>query len=129
MRPDLHKHIRRVSIICVAIGGLYLLALAFVALLSLMAAYHAIGQEPLLPAALSIAPFFFLLGLLGIWHIATGRAFHAGRNWSRASLWVLAILNIGNVPIGTAFGFYAIWLLRRTRPGAAPLLPGGKQIS
>lgn len=86
MHSNLNKHIRRVSVICMAIGGLYLLGLAFFAAFSLVAAHNAGSDMRLFPAAMSVAPFFLLLGLLGIWHIATGRAFQAGKNWSRASL-------------------------------------------
>ena len=117
MSWDLQKHIRIVSKICIAIGVIYLLALAFFSVAGLMAAYNAIGEHPLLPAALSVVPFFAILALLGILHIATGRAFRAGKSWARTSLWILSILNIGNVPLGTGFGIYSIWLLVKTRPG------------
>lgn len=115
MDQDFQKHVRIVSTICICIGVFYLLALVFVSILSLMAAHNAPARQPLLPAALSVLPFFSLLGLLGVLHIATGRAFRVGRSWARVSMWVISIVNIGSVPIGTAFGVYAIWLLMKTR--------------
>ncbi len=59
--------------------------------------------------------FLLPLGLIGVLHILTGRAFRAGTNWARITLWTLAIINLGNVHVGTAIGTYAIWILIKIR--------------
>ena len=35
-------------------------------------------------------------------------------NMTFTTLWILAILNLGNIPLGTGFGIYAIWVLLKT---------------
>jgi len=113
------KHIRIVSNILIALGIFYLLAVVFVTVIGLWATKNYAQVDtpgtPLLPALLTGAAFLIPLALFGIMHIITGRAFKTHANWARIALWILAILNLGNVPLGTAFGAYAIWILVNTR--------------
>ncbi len=113
------KHIRIVSNILLALGIFYLLAVVFAAGIGLWATNNYVQADttgsPLLPALLTGAAFLIPLALFGIMHIMVGRAFRSGANWARIALWILAILNLGNVPLGTAFGAYAIWILVNTR--------------
>ena len=113
----MQKHIRIVSTIMIVFGILYLLAVVFLGLIGLMAAKNQAqtGDAALLPAVLTGVAFLIPLALVGVLHILTGRAFRAGTSWARIVLWILAIINLGNVPVGTAIGAYAIWVLVKTR--------------
>lgn len=117
MNQDMQKHIKIVSILFICMGVFYLLATACIGMLGLMAAKnHAqAGDIPMLPAMLTGITILLPLGLGGLLHILTGRAFRAGKNWARIVTWILAIINLGNVPLGTAFGGYTIWVLVKTR--------------
>lgn len=98
-------------------GIIYLLVTAFVGILGLMAAKNQAqtGDVAVLPAVLTGVTFLLPLGLIGIMHILTGFAFRAGKGWARIITWILAIINLGNVPVGTAIGAYTIWVLVKTR--------------
>lgn len=113
------KHIRIVSNILLALGILYLAGVVFFAVFGTWVTnnYMQAGnaESSLIPAMLTGLFFLIPLALFGIMHIIVGRAFRSGANWSRIALWILAILNLGNVPLGTAFGAYAIWILVNTR--------------
>jgi hypothetical protein len=113
------KHVRLVSIILYILGAFYLAGAAFFTIVGLWATKNYIqadqAETALVPAILTGAAFLIPLVLFGLFHIITGRAFQKQVNWARIALWILAILNLGNVPLGTAFGAYAIWVLVNTR--------------
>lgn len=113
----MQKHVRIISIIMIVSGILYLLATLFLGVIGLMAVKNQAqtGSSDLMPAMITGVVFLLPLGLIGVLHIFTGRAFRAGTNWSRIALWILAIINLGNVPVGTAIGAYAMWVLVKTR--------------
>ncbi len=118
MKKDMEKHVRIVSKIMLALGIFYLVLLGLFCLLGLWATknYLQAGEDvALVPAFLTGLTFLIPLGLFAVFHIITGRAFPAGAPWARIALWILAALNLGNVPLGTAFGAYAIWILVNTR--------------
>jgi len=113
----MQKHVRIVSIMQIVFGSLYLLAAAGLGLIGLWAIKN---QNPteitgVLPAIISGTIFFLPLGVIGILHVLTGRAFRTGKKWSRITLWILSVINLGNVPVGTAVGGYSIWVLVNTR--------------
>ena len=115
-QQNIQKHVRIISIIMIVSGILYLLATLFFGVIGLIALKNqAQTGNSDLPAMISGVVFLLPLGLIGVLHIFTGRAFRAGANWSRISLWILAIINLGNVPVGTAIGAYAMWVLVKTR--------------
>ena len=115
-QQNIQKHVRIISIIMIVSGILYLLATLFFGVIGLMALKNqAQTGNSDLPAMITGVVFLLPLGLIGVLHIFTGRAFRAGANWSRISLWILAIINLGNVPVGTAIGAYAMWVLVKTR--------------
>jgi hypothetical protein len=98
-------------------GILYLLLTAFIGIFGLLAAKNQAQTRDaaMLPAMLTGVTFLFILGMIGVMHILTGRAFRAGKGWARIVTWILAIINLGNVPLGTAIGSYTIWVLVKTR--------------
>ena len=119
MTQDMKKHIRIISKTLIVLGYFYLALLVFFGLIALWATknYVQAGTEEvaLLPTLTAGIIISLPLALFAIMHILTGRAFQRGANWARISLWILAILNLGNVPLGTAFGAYAIYVLVNTR--------------
>ena len=116
----MQKHIRIISIILIVLGGFYLLGAVFIIIIGLMATSNQAQavDVSLLPTVLTGGTILFPLVLLGVVHILTARAFRAGKKWSRIALWILAIINLGNVPVGTGIGLYAMWVLLNTRQDA-----------
>ncbi len=115
---DMEKHKRIINTLLMIMGVIYLVGAAVLTGIGMMATKNQLQADPnvaLLPAALTGAVFLIPLVLFGLFHIFTGRAFRRDETWARIALWILAILNLGNVPLGTAFGGYAIWVLTKTR--------------
>jgi hypothetical protein len=117
----MQKHTRIICTILTIMGSIYLLLAVFVGIIGLMATQSQgeTNNVALLPAMLTGVTFLIPLILFGVLHILTGKAFRAGKGWARVALWILAILNLGNVPIGTGLGIYAIWILMKTRESLA----------
>jgi len=116
-QQNMKKHIRIISIIMIVSGILYLLATLLLGVIGLIALNNQAqtGDIAVMPAIITGIVLLFPLGFIAVLHILTGRAFRAGTNWARISLWILAIINLGNVPVGTAIGVYAMWVLVKTR--------------
>ena len=112
----MEKHIRIISTIMIVFGVIYLIAAVCIGILGITAVSNEAqsGGAALLPAGLTGAVLLLPLILLGILHIFTGRGFREGKSWARIVLWILSILNLGNVPLGTLVGVYAIWVLVKT---------------
>ncbi|HEB69310.1 MAG TPA: hypothetical protein ENI88_06790 [Desulfobulbus sp.] len=125
MKQNIDKHIATVSLIFIVLGIIYLLATAGLGIVGMIAARHH-GQTveiALLPAVLTGLIILLPLGLFGTLHILAGRAFRKGKAWARICIWILAAINLGNVPIGTATGIYAIWVLVKTRDNVKKMRP------
>ena len=120
MKKDMQKHVRLVSIILMVLGGVYLLAAVFAGIVGLMATKNQAQSidVALLPTLLTGGTILLPLVLVGGLHIVTAKAFRAGKGWARIAMWILAVLNLGNVPLGTGLGIYAIWVLINTREEA-----------
>lgn len=58
--------------------------------------------------ALVLGSFLVLLALPGI---IGGWALYTERRWARPVMLVLAILQLANIPFGTALGIYTLWAL------------------
>jgi len=116
-QQNLQKHVRIISIIMIVSGILYLLATLLLGVIGLIALNNQAqtGDIAVMPAIITGIVLLFPLGFIAVLHILTGRAFRAGTNWARIALWILAIINLGNVPVGTAIGAYAMWVLVKTR--------------
>jgi len=120
MKKNMVKHVRIVSVILMVLGGAYLLAALFIGIVGLMATKNQAQSidVALLPTILTGGTILLPLLLIGVVHIVTAKAFRAGKGWSRIAMWILAVLNLGNVPLGTGLGVYAIWVLINTREEA-----------
>jgi len=116
MKKNMVKHVRIVSVILMVLGGAYLLAAVFIGIFGLMATKNQAQSIDiaLLPTILTGGTILLPLFLIGVVHIITAKAFRAGKGWSRIAMWILAVLNLGNVPLGTGLGVYAIWILINT---------------
>lgn len=69
----------------------------------------------------ALAIFFLILALPGL---LLAWALIARKEWAVPLGWVLAVLNLFNLPVGTALGIYTIWVL--TREETRLLLRGGR---
>ncbi|MCK5517508.1 MAG: hypothetical protein KAI39_11580 [Desulfobulbaceae bacterium] len=120
MKQNMQKHVRIISILLIVLGIIYLLVAGFACIFGLMAINNQAqdGGVFLLPTMLTGGVILFPLVLLGVLHILIARAFREDKGWSRIGLWILAILNLANVPLGTGLGIYAMWVLMKTREGA-----------
>ena len=116
-QQNMQKHVRILSIIMIVSGILYMILVFLLGVIGLMAVKNQAqtGDIAVIPAIVTGLVLLLPLGFIGVLHIFTGRAFRSGRNWARISLWILAIINLGNVPVGTAIGAYAMWVLVKTR--------------
>jgi hypothetical protein len=119
MAQDMEKHARILSKIMIALGIFYLVLFVLACVIGLWAANNQMQNSEmdvsLLPTLLTGAMIVIPLGLLGVFHILTGRAFQERVKWARIAMWILAVINLGNVPLGTALGAYGIWVLVNTR--------------
>lgn len=119
--PDFH--IKLVSILHIISGGLTLLALCFVGLLSSFATKIGSLKQSLNIGGNSIQlppppmPMLFLSCVLGcfvlycIFQIYAGAMLFKGNNYARIAIIVLSVLSIANVPIGLVIGLYSLWVL------------------
>ena len=54
---------------------------------------------------------FIFLGVLSVPGIIGGIGLLQGREWARILVLILSVINLINIPIGTAIGGYSIWVL------------------
>jgi hypothetical protein len=52
-----------------------------------------------------------LVGILSLPSVLAGWGLLKGRSWARILTIILAILSLPNIPIGTAIGVYALWVM------------------
>ena len=108
------RHLKIVAYLHIAFGALSLLA-AVIVFLSLGLAGGIVSTQGEHEAAgiLGIIAFSVtgLLTLLSIPDLLTGWALLAERAWAKPLLIVISILNLLNLPFGTALGIYSLWAL------------------
>ncbi|MDR3457979.1 MAG: hypothetical protein P4N60_11075 [Verrucomicrobiae bacterium] len=110
----MQKHIQVVAAIHIALGFLSLLAaiIIFAALGLAGGIVIAQGQHQaagiLGIVAIAVGGLLTVLslpGLLGGW------ALYSGRSWGRPCILVLGVIDLLNIPFGTALGIYTLWAL------------------
>lgn len=116
MAVNTERHVHIVCCILKVIGFLYLIGVMAILVLGTATLFgdgHA-GDIP--NSQVSLTGFMLLLplALFGILHILAARGFQENERWGRVLLWVLSLLNLTSLPLGTAFGAYSIWVLYRT---------------
>lgn len=111
-------HVKVVGALFIAIGALGLLVAVFVmATMGLSAGLVGIAADPVdaeiaqpILAVIGAAVTVFLL-VLSVPGIVVGWGLLNYRPWARIAGIVLAVLNLLNIPFGTALGIYALWVL------------------
>ena len=105
------RHVQIIGIMQIALGVILLAAGGFL-FVTMTGAGLISGDAEALSILLVIASMltlFFLI--LSVPSIIAGAGLLGMRPWARVLTLVLAALNLFNVPIGTAFGIYAFWVL------------------
>lgn len=110
-------HIQVVAALHIAFGAISLLIALFLFLALGLAGGIVVTQGP--PDAASVAAILGIVGmvlcglfvLLSLPGIIGGWALYTGRPWGRPVILVLAVLDLLNIPIGTALGIYSLWAL------------------
>jgi hypothetical protein len=117
-KPSTTDHIRIVGVLYIALGIIGLVA-GGITLAALLAAGVIAGDSDTLSVlaiiGIAIGGFLFVLSLpaiIGGWWLMRYK------EWARILVVVLGILQIGNVPLGTALGAYTLWVLLINEPTA-----------
>ena len=116
--PPATDHIRIVGVLYIALGVIGIMAggITFAALLAAgVLTNDADTLSVLTIIGLAIGAFIFVLSLPAI---IGGWGLMQHREWARILVVVLGILQIGNIPVGTALGAYTIWVLLINEPTA-----------
>jgi hypothetical protein len=117
------------------LGWLYILTSAFFLLIGLLLfvflsgiGWFAAADDPSAPAILTIIGIFIggIMALLGVPGILAGWGLLKRKNWGRILALFVGIINIFNVPIGTALGIYTLFVL--LQPDASDYFQGGKIV-
>ena len=110
----MEQHLRIISILDIVFGVLAILAgLLLVVLFGIGGGVFggvSVTVEPGLMVLIGVV-FGSIFGLLGLFQIIVGVKLKKHVPWSRIAQIVIAILSLGNFPIGTAFGIYCLWAL------------------
>jgi hypothetical protein len=124
-------HHQIVALLHIAFGVLSLMFAAVIFASLGLAGGIVLSQGEAAPAgilgivALFVGGFLVLLALPGI---IGGWALYAERSWARPVVLVLGILQLANIPFGTALGIYTLWALlyepQSQLPAAQRLQPG-----
>ncbi len=112
---DMKKHITVVGAIHIGFGIIGLVA-AFTVLIILVGTGLLVlsieGDELPLTILASVAVFVTLfLAVLSIPELIGGIGVLKYKNWARYLVLIIAVLNLFNIPVGTAVGIYSIWVL------------------
>lgn len=108
---DMKSHIKIVGIINIVFGvlGLFVAGVLFL----ILTGAGLLSEDPEAMTILSIVAVALssLIAVLSIPEILTGYGILKYKSWGRILGIIIAILNLLNIPIGTAFGIYALWVL------------------
>ena len=116
---DMKKHITAVGAIHIGFGIVGLIA-AFIVIVVLVGTGLLVlsieGDNVPLTIMGSVALFVTLiLAIFSIPEIIGGVALLRYKNWARYLILIIAVLNLFNIPIGTAVGVYSIWVLMQDK--------------
>ena len=112
---DMKKHVTAVGAIHIGFGILGLIA-AFIVLVVLIGSGLLVlsieGDELPLTILASVAVFVTIfLAILSVPELIGGLGILNYKNWARYLVIVVSVLNLFNIPVGTAVGIYSIWVL------------------
>jgi hypothetical protein len=110
------NHMQVVAILHIALGALSVLGAILLVVFLGLAGSIVVSQGEQAAAsilgmvALVLGGFLILLGLPGI---IGGWALFTEHSWGRPLIMVVGVLELLNIPIGTAVGIYTLWVLLR----------------
>lgn len=114
---DIETHFTVVAVIEFALAGPLLLFGLFVAVGGLVGAGFAEAFSGVPALGSLIAGAGLLVGLLFVGlalpAIASAVGLLQRKSWAKVLTLVVAVLNLLNIPVGTIFGIYAIWVMTR----------------
>ena len=116
-------HIQIVAALHIAMGALSLLAaIAVFAFLGIAGGIVVSQGEHEAAGIIGIVAVVLggLLAVLALPGIIGGWALFAGRSWGRPFVMVLGVIQLINIPFGTALGIYTLWALLREPPPQTP---------
>ena len=116
-------HIQVVAALHIALGVLSLVAAIIIFLLLGLATGIVVSQGERGAAGIVGVVAVVLGGLLAVLSlpgIIGGWALWSGKPWGRPVVLVLGILDLLNIPFGTALGIYTLWALLHNPPPPAP---------
>lgn len=115
---EMAPHLQLLGILALLLGGFSLIGgLAALVALGTAAPFFEASGGP--EGVLAVLLFVPVVGL-AVGAIVCGVGLLKHRAWARPPSLVVAAFSLFSVPVGTAFGAYAFWVL--TRPGTAQLL-------
>lgn len=107
----METHVKVVGLINIVFGflGLFIAGILFIAI----AGGGFISGDPTAMTITSIVAVVLsgIFSLFSIPEIVVGFAILKKKSWGRILGVIVAILDLINIPIGTAFGIYALWVL------------------
>lgn len=120
----MEQHIRAVAIIHIIMGALGLLAaIVVLGVFILGAGAASMSGDPDAPAAALFSGtcgtiLAVFIAVISLPSIIAGMGLQKRKEWARILTIILSVLNLFNVPIGTAIGAYSMWALLDARSKA-----------
>ena len=122
----MEKHITLVAVMSIGLGALELVggAIGFAVLVAVgLVSGDATGMSVMTVLAIAVAGFVAVISLPSI---IGGIGLLKRKSWARVLMLIVGVLELPNVPLGTALGVYTLWVMihdetRRileARPGA-----------
>ena len=107
----MEKHVTIVAVLRIAFGALGILA-AIIILLAVVGGGLISGDSDAMRVTAIVGPSIALvLVLVSLPGIIGGVGLLKYKPWARILVIILAILDLFNIPIGTALGIYTLWVL------------------
>jgi hypothetical protein len=111
----LEQHIRVVAIIHIILGALGLVAAIAVFALGLGSGLMSGDPDAAIAGGTCGTIIAVIIGVLSLPSIIAGLGLQKRKEWARILTIILSVLNLFNVPIGTAIGAYSMWALLDAR--------------
>ena len=108
---DMKGHIKAVGIINIVFGVLGLIVAGSLFLIIAGAGIISGDPEAMTITSIVAVALSSLIAVLSIPELIAGYGILKFKSWGRILGIIIAILNLLNIPIGTAFGIYALWVL------------------
>ena len=111
----MEKHVTVVGAVQIGMGALKILTAAAVVIFvvggGLLGGIISGDRTPIAVTAIVGTVIALWLGALAVPEIVGGIGLLRRKSWARYMVMVLAVLDLFNIPVGTAVGVYSIWVL------------------